>query len=191
MDEIRKANLQRIANIESGFEKGRGLPIGTVRTHGGKRVIKTANGWKPHGDQKTITHDDVNPGDTITFKNPKTGAERTGTVKSKGIHTVDGRRQNAMVVRGDNGISYKITDSHILGTHNAKSKAKNVALDKLRRASHNVSAAGHRQKIAGIKKNIARLKKKGGSTDGSGYSIRIGELERRIKLHEKLAKEKS
>ena len=30
------------------FSKARGFPIGTIRTHGGKQVIKTADGkWKP------------------------------------------------------------------------------------------------------------------------------------------------
>ena len=34
------------------FIKGRGLPIGTVRTHGGKKVIKVADGkWKRYGSE--------------------------------------------------------------------------------------------------------------------------------------------
>ncbi len=39
--------------INESFEKGgKGLPIGTVRKHGGKQVVKTAQGWKPKGGDK-------------------------------------------------------------------------------------------------------------------------------------------
>jgi len=65
-DEIFNTNRNRINNIYKSFintspneddggdsiEKARALPVGTIRTHGGKKVIKTAQGWKPHTESK-------------------------------------------------------------------------------------------------------------------------------------------
>ncbi len=43
---------QLMSTFSQGDEliKGAALPIGTVRTHGNKKMIKTATGWKPHKD---------------------------------------------------------------------------------------------------------------------------------------------
>jgi len=63
-DDILNINKQRIANIYKSFSNtsdeddvlypddiikgGKGKPIGTISTHGGKKVIKTAQGWRPY-----------------------------------------------------------------------------------------------------------------------------------------------
>jgi len=48
--DIFEANQKRVKAISSAFEKAKPLPIGTIRTHGGKKVIKTAQGWRPHSE---------------------------------------------------------------------------------------------------------------------------------------------
>jgi len=53
MDDIRLRRLEQIARIGEGFVKGKALPIGTIRTHGGKKVIKTAQGWRPHAEGRS------------------------------------------------------------------------------------------------------------------------------------------
>lgn len=58
-NDIKKHNEMRRLHISSNFidndlEKGKELPIGTERTHGGKQVVKTAKGWVPKkGDGKS------------------------------------------------------------------------------------------------------------------------------------------
>lgn len=34
----------------SDVMKGKTLPVGSIRTHGGKKMVKTAQGWKPHSE---------------------------------------------------------------------------------------------------------------------------------------------
>lgn len=50
--------------------QGKGYPIGTVRTHGGVKVIKTAKGWVPHSDGSSV-------------KNTKQKPKKSGSVKSQ------------------------------------------------------------------------------------------------------------
>lgn len=33
--------------FEKALQKGKPLPVGTVRMHGGRKMVKTADGWKP------------------------------------------------------------------------------------------------------------------------------------------------
>lgn len=39
--------------LDDYLEKGKALPIGTERTHGGKKVVKTAKGWEPKKEGKS------------------------------------------------------------------------------------------------------------------------------------------
>jgi len=55
MQDIFNKNQERIRAITEGFEKGKALPIGTIRTHGGQQVIKTAQGWRPHKEGRKST----------------------------------------------------------------------------------------------------------------------------------------
>lgn len=47
-------NLDQVLNPQDDLEKGRkGLAIGTIKEYNGRKMIKTSNGWKFHGEGKS------------------------------------------------------------------------------------------------------------------------------------------
>ena len=59
-------------NLILDFCKARGFPVGTVRTHGGKKVIKTADGkWKQIKGQKSIAKKKGEKNEHRTHKNKR------------------------------------------------------------------------------------------------------------------------
>lgn len=72
MEEFEKSiqahNLARQAQViahndmDDYLEKGKELPIGTERKHGGRTVVKTAKGWVPKKSEKKVEKKDEKSG---------------------------------------------------------------------------------------------------------------------------------
>ena len=78
---INDKRYQRIDSIEKSFvnqedltldvndiQKAKKLPDGTIRTHGGKKVIKQGGKWKPHSDGNKSTKEENKEGDISNRK---------------------------------------------------------------------------------------------------------------------------